>query len=110
MSRILAARLGLLSGAGSVQRTGSFTPNKSLLTFALETESEAEDLNPPEDERKSTSADELSSSDNKHSAPDDEESDLGQECRWRQRTPWKLVNNGIRLSTMQISSCKHCKA
>ena len=61
-------------------------------TFALDTESEAEDFVPPEEGRKSTSADELSSSDNENSAPDDEESDLGQECRRRQRIPWQLVN------------------
>ena len=48
-------------------------------TFALDTESEAEDFVPPEEGRKSTSADELSSSDNENFAPDDEESDLGQE-------------------------------
>ena len=56
-------------------------------------ESEAEDFDSPEDGPKSTSADELSSSDNKHSAPDDKESDMGQECRQRQRIPWQLVNN-----------------
>ena len=61
-------------------------------TFATDTESEEEDFDPPEDNRKSTSADELSSSDNENSAPDDEESDLGQEFRLRQRIPWQLVN------------------
>ena len=61
-------------------------------TFALETESEAEDFDPPEDGRKSTSADELPPSDNENSAPDDEESDLGQECRRCQRISWQLVN------------------
>ena len=48
-------------------------------TFAVETESEAEDFDPPEDGRKSTSADELSTSeswsDNENAAPHDEESD-----------------------------------
>ena len=37
----------------------------ALRTFALDKESEAEDFDPPEDGSKSTSADELSSSDNK---------------------------------------------
>ena len=41
-------------------------------TFALDTKSEAEDFDPPEEGRKSTSADKLSSSDNENSAPDDE--------------------------------------
>ena len=61
-------------------------------TFAIDTESEAEDFDPPEDYHKSTSADGLSSSDNENSALDDEESDLGQECPQRQRIPWQLVN------------------
>ena len=92
-----AALLGLQSGAGSVKRTERFTKALSngcqlaRRTFALDTESEAEDFDPPEDGRKSTSGDELSSSDNENSAPDDEESDLGQEWRRRQRIPWQLV-------------------
>ena len=64
----------------------------ALRTFALDTESEAEDFDPPEDGRKSTSADELYSSDNENSAPEDGESDLGQECCRRQHIPWHLVN------------------
>ena len=69
----------------------------ALRTFAIYTESEADSwqrtstgIDPPEDGRKSKSADELSSSDNENSAPDDEGSDLGQECRRRQRIPWQL--------------------
>ena len=63
-------------------------------TFANDTESEAEDFDPPEDDHKSTSADELSSSDNEDSAPlaDDEESYLGQECRLRHHIPRQLVS------------------
>ena len=61
-------------------------------TFTIDTEFEAEDYDPADDGCKSASADELSSSDNENSAPDDEESDFGQECRRCQRIPWQLVN------------------
>ena len=55
MSRFLAARLGLPAGAGSVKRTERFTKSTehwrtmARRTFALDTESEAGDFDPPED-------------------------------------------------------------
>ena len=49
MSRFLAARLGLPSGAGSVKRTERQHRTMARRFFALDTESEAGDFDPPED-------------------------------------------------------------